>query len=298
MSINLKVRFGYTIGPETRPSDVLPLADDLERLGFDSVWIPETLFQPTLDPIVALTAVAARTEKLKLGSHLIIPGKNPVQLARQLAHLDALSGGRLLIVGVLGLAPEAEAGAQVMPRNERLAAMNEVVPLLRRLWTGEPVDHDGPRYQLKGATVLPRPAQDPLEIWLAGQAPSALKRVGRLGEGWMPGFITPAEATDMKLRIEEAAAEAGREMDPEHYGINLFYLRGDMPATVRERLASRRPDGDIDALVPQGFEQLRERADEWVDAGFSKFLLRPLVPPADPTAELEELAAEILPLTK
>lgn len=298
--MSLKIRFGYTIGPDQTTDGLADLVDNLERLGFDSLWVPEAFLVPTLDPIVALTFAAARTSHLKIGSHLVIPGKNPVQLARQLAHLDRLSDGRLLIVGVLGLPDEADSGAQLMARKERVKAMDEVVPLLRRLWTGETIDHDGPMYPLRDVTVVPTPAQDPLEIWLAGKAPSALRRIGALGEGWMPGLMTPPEAAALLPAIHAAAADAGREMDPEHFGVNLLYATGPIPATIEERLAARTPSGDVGALVPTGWPALRERVHEWVDAGFSKFLLRPAVPPADPRrscAALEELANEILPLT-
>ena len=291
----MKVRFGFTAGPEVGAESLPTLVDDLERLGFDSLWIPEVLLQPTLDPIVALTFAAARTTTLKLGSHLIIPGKNPVQLARQLAHLDRLSDGRLLIVGVLGLPDEAETGAQVMARPERTAAMDEVVPLLRQLWSGEVIDHAGPRYQLQQVQVTPTPVQDPLEIWLSGQLPSALRRCGELGDGWMPGLVRPAEAAAMRDQIDDAATSAGRAIDPEHYGVNLFYVTDEPPRAVIERLAARRKDGDVEGLVPVGMNGLRERIDEWLAVGFSKFLLRPMVPPPDWTAELEMLAEEILP---
>lgn len=293
----MKVRFGYTIGPEVGVAELAPLVADLERLGFDSIWVPEVLLQSTLDPVVALTHVASTTRSLKIGSHLIIPGKNPVLLARQLAQLDRLSGGRLLVVGVLGIPEEADTGAQVLARRDRGQAMAEVVPLLRRLWTGEVVDHDGPRYHLAGVRVTPTPLQEPLEVWLAGQAPAALRRCGELGDGWMPGLVRPREAAAMRATIEEAAAAAGRSMDSEHYGVNLFYVTDTAPPDVVARLSARRKDGDVDDLLPVGMAALRSRIDEWLDAGFSKFLLRPLVPPADPTAELEMLAREVLPLT-
>ena len=293
----MKVRFGFTIGPETGSEQLPGIVDDLERLGFDSLWIPEILLQPTFDPIVALTFAAARTSKLKIGSHLILPGKNPVILARQLAHLDRLSRGRLLIVGVLGLPDEADTGAQMMERRERTAVMSEMVPLLRELWTGDVVDHDGERFHLKQVQVTPTPMQDPLEIWLSGQVPSALRRCGELGEGWMPGLVRPHEAAAMRAQIEDAAAAAGREMDPEHYGVNLFYVTDEPPAEMVERLAARRKDGDIEGLIPVGMDGIRARVDRWLEVGFSKFLLRPMVPPDDWTAELEMLADEILPLT-
>lgn len=294
----MKIRFGFTIGPEVAPQQLAPLVDDLERLRFDSLWVPEVLLAPTLDPVAVLAFAAARTSRLKLGSHLILPGKQPVVLARQLAHLDQLSDGRLLLLGVLGIAEEAEAGAQGIDRASRSAAVIEMVPLLRRLWTGEVVDHDGPLYPMRGVQVTPRPRQDPLEMWLAGQVPGALRRCGQLGDGWMPGLMLPHEAAPLKTAVEQAATEAGRAMDPEHFGANLFYATGPVSEEVRERLRARRGDAErVDELVPHGWDALRDRIAAWTDVGFSKFLLRPLVPRTDTRAELETLAEEILPLT-
>ena len=290
----MKVRFGFTIGPEVAPAMLGTIAEDLERLDFDSLWVPEVLLQPTLDPMVGLAFAAARTRRLKLGTHLIVPGRHPVHLARQLAHLDQLSEGRLLILAVLGLPDEADAGAQGIERSARGRAIEEVVPLLRQLWDGLPVDHDGPLYRLNGVSISPGPRQQPLEVWLAGQAPAALKRCGRLGDGWMPGSVYPHEAAALRPTIEQAAADAGRAMDPEHYGANLFYSSGPIPDDLAAKLGARRPDAA--AMVPIGWDALRQRTSEWVEAGFSKFLLRPVVPPTDWSGHLEELAAEILPM--
>ncbi len=292
----MKIRFGFTAGPETPPEALGSLVDDLERLGFDSLWIPEVLMQPTMDPLVALSYAAGRTQRLKLGTHLILPGRHPVTLARQLAHLDRVSNGRLLLVGVIGLPGEADTGAQGVARKERAAAIEEMVPLLRRLWRGEPVDHEGPRHRLTGVTVTPTPRQEPLEMWLGGKAKGALERCGRLGDGWMPGLMLPAEAAALRPQIEASATAAGRQMDPEHFGANLFYASGPLPPAVLEFFKSQR-DGDPAEIVPVGFDALRARVREWTDAGFSKFLLRPLVAPDDMQGELERLAAEMLPLT-
>lgn len=292
----MKIRFGFTIGAETAPEGLGSLVDDLERLGFDSLWVAEVLLQPSLDPLVALSYAAGRTQKLKLGTHLILPGRHPVTLARQLAHLDRASAGRLLLVGVLGLPDEADAGAQGIGRKQRAAAIEEMVPLLRALWRGEAVSHEGPLYRLSEVTVTPTPRQQPLEMWLGGKAKGALERCGRLGDGWMPGLMLPAEAARLRPAIEESAARAGRTMDPEHYGANVFYAWGPLPKGVTDFFESQRGAGGAD-IVPVGLDAVRGRIREWTDVGFSKFLLRPLVPPVDMRAELEMLAREILPLT-
>src|SRR2546428_13473168 len=106
----MKVRFGFTCRGEAdvAPDDFPQLVDDLERLGFDSIWLPELMLNGPFDPLVGLAPAAARTERLKLGAYLIVPGRNPVRLARELANLDRLSGGG--VVPVSGLGPPGETG--------------------------------------------------------------------------------------------------------------------------------------------------------------------------------------------
>jgi probable F420-dependent oxidoreductase len=292
----MKVRFGFTCRGQADLAleDFPQLVDDLERLGVDSLWLPELMLNGPFDPLVGLAHAAARTTRLKLGAYLIVPGRTPVRLARELANLDRLSGGRLLLIMVLGQPNEPERLAQHVTKAERGALLEEVLPLLRRLWSGEVVHHYGPRYQLRDARLSPTPVQAPLEMWLGGQVLGALRRAGRLGDGWIPGLLTPAEAAEKRRRIEAAAAEAGRTIDPEHFGVNLTYHRGPLPVSVVEQLRRRRPDLNPADLIPQSRTALHARVDEWLNVGFSKFLLRPAVPPTDWTAELETLAADIL----
>lgn len=292
----MKVRFGFSCRGQTDLAldDFPQLVDDLERLGFDSIWLPESMLTGAFDPLIGLTYAAARTERLKLGAYLALPGRNPVRLARELANLDRLSRGRLLLIMVLGQPTKPEVMAQDIDKAERGARLDEVLPLLRRLWRGDIVNHDGPRYQLREARVFPTPVQEPLEMWLGGQLPGALRRAGRLGDGWIPGLITPAEAAAKRQLIEAAAAEAGRSMSPEHFGVNLTYSRGPLASAAAEQLRRRRPDLDPHHVIPQSRSALHARVDEWLEAGFSKFLLRPAVPPTNWTAELEMLADDIL----
>lgn len=291
----MKVRFGFTCrGTADLPIEQFDgLIADLERLGFDSVWLPETMLTGSFDPIVGLTYAAARTTRLKLGTHLVVPGRSPVRLARELAQLDRLSGGRLLLTAVLGLPDPDEIAAQDVERAERGALLEEVVELMRRLWSGETVTHDG-RYRLNNALVDPLPVQDPIEIWFGGQLPGALRRAGRMSDGYLPGLCTPAEAAGFRAKVEEAASANGRVIDPEHFGVNLSYHRGPLPDAAIEGLRARRPDIDPSSVVPTSPAALNEIVDAWLEAGYSKFLLRPLVAPANWTAELETLADDIL----
>ncbi|HLH25196.1 MAG TPA: TIGR03854 family LLM class F420-dependent oxidoreductase [Chloroflexota bacterium] len=295
----MKVRIGFALGVQGDGHDAGfgRLVDDLERLGFDSLWLSERVSSPIYDPLLGLAYAAARTRRLKLGtSVLVLPGRNPVLLAKELASLDRLSDGRLLPAFGLGADDPAERAAFGVAPRERGAWLDETLPLLRRLWTEDTVDHTGVRFTYHGLRVRPRPVQPALDLWLGGRAPAALRRVGRLADGWLPGGCTPAEAAAGRRTIEAAAAEAGRAIDPEHYGAIVVYAHADTPPAAVAAVAARRPDVDPRELVPIGLPALRATLHRFTDAGVSKFLVRPAAPPASWTAELEALAAAILPL--
>jgi probable F420-dependent oxidoreductase len=308
----MKVRIAFSLGTaglgasgggSRSPGDGLEgfgaLVDDLERLGFDSLWLSERVTGPAPDPLAAMAFAAGRTTKLKFGtSVLVVPGRNPMLLAKELATIDRLSNGRLLPAVGLGAPDPMEHQAFGVRREERAALFDEVLPLLRRLWSEDVVDHDGPRYTLRGASVLPKPAQQPIDVWLGGIAPSELRRVGRLGDGWLPSFVTPADAAAKRPVVEEAAAAAGRSIDPEHWGALIAYSHdGSVPERLRAFVEKRNPGIDPGDLVPVGHDALRAQCERFVDAGFSKLVVLPLTPPADWTAELEALATTVLPLT-
>jgi probable F420-dependent oxidoreductase len=276
-----------------------PLADVVDALaglGFDSLWLPEVLTAATPDPAVTLAWVAARTPKLKLGTTCLLPGRNVVRLAKSLATLDAVSGGRLLLTLVPGLAQEPERSAIGPPPADRGAEIDEVLPLLRRLWAGEEVTHHGPAGNLEGVRLSPLPVQQPLEPWLGGMAPAALRRCGRLSDGWLPSLCTPATAAEGRSVIEAAAEEAGRTVDPEHFGVSIGYADSPLSDRARGAIAARARGGDPDELVPVGYEALRRMLEAFIAVGFSKFVVRPLTPPADWVAELESLGAAVLDL--
>jgi probable F420-dependent oxidoreductase len=296
----MKVRIGIGLGTQGQRDDSTfgALVDDLERLGFDSLWLSERLTSPVPDPLLALAFAAGRTRRLKLGtSVLVLPGRNPALLAKELASLDRLSGGRLLPAFGLGASDPAEHQAFGVTGRERGPWVEEALPLLRRLWSEDAVDHDGTRFRYQGLTVRPRPLQQPLDLWLGGGlAPPALRRVGRLADGWLPSLCTPEEAAAGRTSIEETAADAGRRVDPEHFGAIVVYARAAVPDALARTLAARRPDRDPAALVPVGWAALRATLERFVAAGFSKFVLRPAAEPDSWTSELEDLAAQVLPL--
>ena len=308
----MKVRIGFGTGAAAMSAAVLEGAvADLETLGFDSMWWSDVLTTPGDDPLAAMAYAAGCGTRLKVGTTMVLPGRNPVRLAKQLATLDRLSGGRLLVTFVLGLRLPGELDALGVEAGTRTAYVDEILPLVRRLWSEDGVDHAGGRVTLQGVTVEPKPLQQPLDVWLGGSGPAALRRTGRLADGWLPALCTPAEAAAGRRLVEEAAAAAGRRIDPEHFGVSIGYTRGGVPARLLERVVARRArSGAIAAngaedlsgaadprdLLPDGIGGLRDLIERFVDVGFSKFVVRPVAPPESFHDELHWLADGLLDL--
>src|SRR5579859_2021681 len=288
----MKVRIG--IGGVALPGKELgDLVDALDDLGFDSLWLSEVLTSPVLDPMIGLAWVAAHNPRVKLGTTMLLPGRNPVRLAKQLASLDSLSDGRLLVTFVPGLARPPERNAIGVPPAQRSAIIDEVVPLLRRLWAGEVVTHHGAAGSFEDVRVSPLPVQEPLEVWLGGMAPGALERCGRLSDGWLPSLCTPASAAEGRVVIDAAAARAGRVISPEHFGVSIGYARAPLDEAAEMAIAARSRGLSPADVVPVGMDALRDLLEGFVAVGFSKFVLRPMAPPASWTTELEDLAGAV-----
>jgi probable F420-dependent oxidoreductase len=283
----VKVRFGIGLGrAPVVPDDLGAVMTAIDTHGFDSLWVSEVLTAPGPDPLVALAAAAQRQPGRRVGTTLVLPGRNPVRLAKSLATLDVLTGGRLLLVFVPGLAYGPERDAIGVPVAERGRAMDELMPKLRRWWAGEEVD---------GIRVLPRPVQDPLEMWTAGIAPASLRRGGRFGDGWLGAFCSVDEAVRARETINAAAADAGREVDQEHFGMSLGYSRTAPDDAQLAALAARTKGRDLDPrdLLPVGPAELRRVLESFIERGFSKFVLRPPGDGGSWDEELAELAAAV-----
>jgi probable F420-dependent oxidoreductase len=291
--VKVRVAFGLGTGAYVDVGPFGELVDRLEDGGWDSLWLSERLNGPAPDPLVALAVAAGRTRRLKLGtSVLVVPGRNPVVLAKELATLDRLSGGRMLPAVGLGAPDPLEHQAFGVAREERAALFDEVVPLLRALWSGKPVTADGPRYRLDGVAIEVTPVQDPFDVWLGGIAPSELRRVGRLGDGWLPSFVTPEDAAASRPAVEAAAAAVGRSIDPEHWGALVLYAPDGIPDRFRAGLAKRRPDVDVERVVPTTVESLRSTCEGFVAHGFSKLV----VVPTGESSDLDVLGDALLDL--
>ena len=192
---------------ETGP--MLALAERAEALGYDSIWIGDSLLaRPRHDPLTLMAAVAARTRRAAVGTAVLLPAlRNPVVLAHQVATLDRIAEGRLILgYGIAGDVPNirAEFAAAGVPFEKRVGRMLEGLRLCRALWSGEPVDWDG-RWTVKEGVLGPvphNPGGPP--IWLGGGVPAALKRAAREFDGWSRRVPTP----------KAGARDGGRCMPP------------------------------------------------------------------------------------
>ena len=288
----MKIRIGVgAAGAASKPEALAELVTAIDDLGFDSLWLSEVLTGPVIDPVVGLAWAAASNPRVKLGTTMLLPGRNVLRLAKQLASLDVLCRGRLLVTLVPGLTYPPEREAIGVEPKLRGTFIDEALPLLRRLWAGETVSHDGPAGRFHDVKLTPLPVQQPLEVWLGGTVPAALERCGKLSDGWLPSLCTPEEAAAGRAVIDEAAAKAGRSISPEHFGMSIGYASAPIdPATARV-MSARRPRAL--ELTPVGLPAVRQLLERFIGVGFSKFVLRPVVPPASWRAELETLSAAV-----
>ena len=290
----MKVRIGVGSGAGfSGPADLAAIVDGITAHHLDSLWLSEVLSSPVPDPLVGLAFAAAHDARVKLGTTMLLPGRNLLRLAKALATLDALSSGRLLVTFVPGLVAGRERFAVGVVPARRRGAIAELLPILRRLLSGETVNHVGEHVELHDARIEVRPVQQPLEFWLGGMAPASLALCGRLGDGWLPASCTPAEVAAGRRIVEEAAAAAGRTISPEHFGVSIGYARAPLAPEVAAAVAARGRGNPPEALVPVGLGALRRQIEEFIAVGFSKFVVRPIGPAPSWPEELADLAAAL-----
>lgn len=306
----LKVRVGISLGDGAldfgSPDRVLNFIDDCERWDIDSVWVSDRIVapRPTLDPVVFMSYMASRLRNMKFGtSALVLPTRHPVVLAKQLATLDFLCKGRLLLVVGIGGDDSRDFVATGVRKEERGKRGDEAIVLMKKLWTEENVTFEGQFYAVKDLTLLPRPYQkEGPPIWVGGRSPAAFRRTGRLSDGWLVSSVTPAEVAVGIQAIRQHAAAAGRVIPDDHYGVLLPFV---FAPTLNEALAiagpsiQRRQD-----IAPEKYsalgsaEAMCATIQAYVDAGATKFVMRPAGPKESVARQVEMLAKEVIPLVQ
>ncbi len=224
------VSFGYLLPTreivmaQDKPDfeQVITLAERAEALAFDSVWVGDSILaRPRLEALSTLATIASRTKRVKLGTAVLLPAlRNPVILANEVANLDMLSQGRIILgIGIASksAAIEKEFAACGVSFAHRVSIFEEGVTLLRRLWSEPEVTHSGRHFQLDQVRLGLKPVQQPgVPLWMAGTVDAARLRMLRIGDGWFPNPASPQVFTEGWERIQELAKETGGDADRLH----------------------------------------------------------------------------------
>ena len=184
-------------------------------------------------------------------------------------------------------------------KKERAARTDEMIVLMRRLWTEENVTFSGRFFSVEGATIMPRPWQkNGLPIWIGGRSEAALRRTGRLGDGWLVSSVSPAEVEAGIKSIRAYAAEAGRQVPDDHYGVLIpfyFAASAENAMAVAERAIRPRAEMQTSEFTAFGTpDQIRRRVEAYISAGATKFIMRPCGPFEGWQEQIEMLAREVI----
>lgn len=267
-------------GPFTRREAILEVARAAEALGFDSLWTGDRILDPAeprdrypgstdgrmpermrtfLDPLAVLTAAAAVTERLRLGtSTLNAPWYSPVLLARALTSLDVISDGRLDVGFGLGWSSD-EYRAVGVPFARRGARLEEILDVLERIWADATVEHHGTHVSIPASRIEPKPVQRPRPpIYLGGYSPRALERVGRRADGWLPAGVPLPLLPGLWKTIARAADRAGRDPESLRMVLRVNPTLTDTPVSP-ERLPR---EGTVDQYAEYALAALDAGVDE------------------------------------
>ena len=279
----------------------------MEELGFESVWVWDHILLgvdphfPIIDALSLLTAVAARTEKIKLGTGiLVLPLRNPLVLAKQLSSMDQISKGRL----VLGMASgwyKREFDAVGIDFHKRGKIMDQNLEILQRLWTEDMVSGEFPPHNMRESVMFPKPYQKPRPpILIGGYVDAVLKRAALRGDGWLTYFYTPEGFSEDWAKIRSFAEEGGKDPDTLQSTNQLPIIVGERDKVEADMLewlntewdfaswSKSTPDSAIIGTVDECVEQLKAH----LDTGIDRIIFVPYRYQDD---QVELIANEILP---
>lgn len=303
----IKIGIGFGLWRQGMPSpdEICAYAERAEDLGIDSIWLSDRIVskQPTLDIACVMAMFAARTKRIKMGpSVLTLPARNPVEVAKTYATLDYLTGGNRRVIMAVGIGSDPRDCLAVgVPPEERGGRLAEGVAVLRKLWAGPNVTHEGKYYRFSDVTIEPRPARGALDIWVGGRTPLALKRVARYGDGWFPSFITPAEFREGMIQLKQLGQEQGRAIDEDEAGVVLLAHVSEDRALAREMQERTAQALGIpaEALAPRAAfgppEEIADKLREFIDAGCTKYVLWPIGSPETLVPQIESYGRRIVP---
>ena len=282
-------------------------APELESLPLDSLWVGGHVSSrnPSPEVMMGLARLAAQTERVRVGtSILLLPLYPPALIAKQTADLDRASGGRLILgVGVGGEYPQEFRACQV-PIEERGRRTNEMIPLIRRLWTGEELSHDGRYYAMRDVRIHPPPAQEGgPPIVVAGRSEAAMRRAATLGDGWFPYLYSPRRYASSVQTIRTVAADHGKDLGEFGWYVWVFLNIAADGGAAREQAARSMGgtyDQDFRAIVDNvaaagTAEDVLAQLAAFYDAGARHFVFCPATADANPDPVVDRLFADVLP---
>ena len=300
------LQFGITL-PLAGAFD-LSHADMAEELGYDAMWVSEHIvfYVPTFDAVTTMVALAARTSRIRIGSAvMLLPLRPPAAVAKAVATLDIISGGRVTLgVGVGGeYAKEFEVCG--VPLHERGGRTNEAIEVLRALWTQDTASYHGKYVQFTDVSMQPKPIQPGgPPIIIGGRSQAALRRAARLGDGYMPYLFTPQQYANSLDAIQRYASEAGRQLERFQATLYQFIYVADT-----HDAAFRQANTRLSTNYNQPFDQLVDRycavgtpetciarLQAYIDAGAHDIILVPTTSgTADFEAQTQRLARDVIP---
>ncbi|MBI3303866.1 MAG: LLM class flavin-dependent oxidoreductase [Deltaproteobacteria bacterium] len=303
--IKIGVGFGLWRLGMPSPDTICSYAERAEDVGIDSIWLSDHIVSrnPELEISCIMAMFAARTKKIKMGpSVLTLPARDPVQVAKTYATLDYLSGscGRVIMAVGLGSDPRDCLACGILPE-ERAKRMEEGVQVLRKLWAGPHVTHEGKFYKFTDVTIEPRPAKGSLDIWIGGKSDLAIKRTARYGDGWFPSFVTPEEFTTGMEKLAAYGAQYGRTINPREAGVLILTHASNNRSRAQEITQKffqgfPLPPESLPARCAIGTpEECIEKIRSYVSVGCSKFVLWPVAPPDELVSQIETYGREIVP---
>jgi probable F420-dependent oxidoreductase len=334
-----KITFGIRVpnsGPLASPQSIVEVAREAEALGYDSIWVHDHLtwteeihrthISSGSDDLTAgnegpdfyeamttLSYLAGIVRSIRLGiACVVVPCRNPLLAAKQIASLDVFSDGRLDIgLGIGSPSTLKSREYEVLGVNRKLRGKiaDDYIRAMKTIWTSHPATYEGRFVTFKDAEISPKPRQKPHPpLWVGGWTEAAMKRTAALGDGWLPAWLLPADIGKRFRQLKAAAAELGRDPDAIHLGIEVYGCIDEDAKKARENGLGTLAIGQstferfmsVDQLAEVSLigspEEIRRTVKAYADAGVSHFEIKFIYPTLERHSEMLRLfAREILP---
>lgn len=330
-----KVTFGIRVpnsGPLASPASIARVAKESESLGFHSVWVHDHLtwtveihrthissgseeaLETNKNPdfyeaITTLSYLAGVVSSVRIGiACSVVPCRNPLYAAKQVATLDVLSGGRLDFgVGIGSPATIKSREYEVLRVNRSLRGKicDDYIKAMKAVWASNPSSYAGRFISFRDAEIFPKPLQKPHPpIWVGGWTEAAMKRSARFGDGWLPAWLTPKDIATKHQEVKEMANQSGRDGDAVHLGIEVYAsidedpskARGNALGTFRASRGTYEREMTLEELENVSLigspKEISEKIQAYIRAGVSHFEIKFIYPTIDRLLEMMGLFSE------